>query len=462
MPKDSFHQTPHITYPQSPSLWRTSTPPPHSIQPRITEQPDATSLKHPCMYRKKLDKEKSKAQKKKSEFSLSKYVKSAKLKEKELYPWNEKLKPERIKALIKDITSSDETGQLYAAQALGNLGVAEEDVISALYKTFQECKSLPLQYEAARSLALLGCLEKASVMKLLIRNLKEKSLNRREDVLSALKVSLHAWSMLPKSENCIGAQSSLIRNLQRLVELQEPMDNVAFNAAICLGYLDESNQTAQMTMFWCLTKKDRKKKMEALGMLVCRMRIVDAVILQTVLEQLRCSPVYKHRVDSAKLLAFIGLETIQQESLEEDVFNVLLEKLYEEPFLVVRQSVALTVEDLNMKKRIWDIVEKQLKEENEETRRKAVISLGVLGFRHKNMFFALLEMLDLDTSEEVRIQIIRTFSTLGMNNTHVMKNLKHKAEADGRLGRESVKALKLLDKVPVLRKDWMLQSFCLH
>uniref|UniRef100_A0ACB8EK71 Uncharacterized protein n=2 Tax=Sphaerodactylus townsendi TaxID=933632 RepID=A0ACB8EK71_9SAUR len=93
-------------------------------------------------------------------------------------------------------------------------------------------------------------------------------------------------------------------------------------------------------------------------MLVCRMRIVDAVILQTVLEQLRCSPVYKHRVDSAKLLAFIGLETIQQESLEEDVFNVLLEKLYEEPFLVVRQSVALTVEDLNMKKRIWDIVEK--------------------------------------------------------------------------------------------------------
>nr|XP_056723158.1 protein HEATR9 [Euleptes europaea] len=463
MPRDSFHQTPHITYPRSPSLWRTSSPPPHFIQPRIVEQPDSASLKQTCMYRKKLDKEKSKTQKKKPDFSLSKFVMLAKLKEKEIYEWNEKLKPERIKALIKNLNSSVETEQLYAAQALGHLGVAEEDVVSALYNTFQECKSLPLRYETARSLALLGCLEEASVMKVVIRNLKEVSLNRREDVLSALRVSLHAWSMVPKYEwPSIGAQSSLTRNLQRLVKWQEPMDNVAFDAAICLGYLDDSNPIAQLTMFQCLTQKDRKKKMEALIMLVHQMGIVDAVILQTLLEQLRCSPVCKHRVDSAKLLATIGLETIQHECLEDNIFNVLLEKLYDDPFLVVRQSVAMTVEELKMKKQIWDIVEKQLKEENEEARRKAVISLGVLGFRHKNVFFTLLEMLDLDASEEVRIQVIRTFSTLGMNNTHVRKSLKHRAKTDGAIARECAKALKILDKVTVLKKDLMLQSFCLH
>ncbi|KAL8163278.1 UNVERIFIED_CONTAM: hypothetical protein K2H54_016632 [Gekko kuhli] len=99
-------------------------------------------------------------------------------------------------------------------------------------------------------------------MKVLIRHLKEVSLNRREDVLSALKVSLHALSVLPTYEHCIGAQSSLTRNLQRLVKLQEPMNNVTFNAAICLGYLDKSNPIAQMTMLWCLTQKDWKKKME--------------------------------------------------------------------------------------------------------------------------------------------------------------------------------------------------------
>ncbi|XP_060108084.1 protein HEATR9 [Heteronotia binoei] len=463
IPKDSFHQTPHITYPQSPSLWRTSTPAPRFIQPRIVQQPDSASLSQQCIYRKKLEKEKSKTQKKKSDFYLSKFVRLAKIKQKEFYLWNEKLQPERLKVLIKNLTSSVEPEQLYAAQALGHLGVAEERVVSALYNTFQECESLPLRYEIARSLALLGCLEEASVMKVLIRHLKEVSLNRREDVLSALKVSLRAWSVLPTDErNCIGAQSSLTRNLQRLVKLQEPMNNVSFNAAVCLGYLEESTPIAQMTMLRCLIQNDWKRKMEALVMLIQRMKIVDAVILRTLLEQLRCSPVCKHRVDSAKLLAAIGLETIQRECLEDNVFDVLLEKLSEEPLLVVRQSVAVVVEELKMKKRVWDIVEKQLKEENEEARRKAVISLGVLGFRQKNVFFTLLEMLDLDTSEEVRRQVIRTFSNLGMNNIYVRKSLKHKAQIDGTLARECAKALKLLDKVPALQKDLMLHPFRLH
>ncbi|XP_054832277.1 protein HEATR9 [Eublepharis macularius] len=462
IPKNSFHQTPHITYPRPPSFWRKSTPAHHIIQPRIIEQPDPASLKRQCIYRKKLEKEKSKTLKKKSDFLLLKFVKVAKLKQKEIYPWNEKLKPERLKAVIKNLTSSVESEQLYAAQALGHLGVAEEHIVSALYNTLQECESLPLKYEIARSLALLGCLEETSVMKILIRHLKDVSLNRREDVLSALKVSLHAWSILPKYEHCIGAQSSLTRNLQRLVKLQEPTDNVSFNAAICLGYLDRSSSDAQMIMFRCLTQKDWKKKMEALVMLVHHMNIVDAVIIHTVLEQLRCSPVYKHRADSAKLLTTIGLETIQQAHLEDRVFNVLLEKLYEEPLLVVRQSVALAVEELKMKKRVWDIVEKKLRDENEEARKQAVISLGVLGLRHKNVFFTLLEMLDLDTSEEVRIQVSKTFSTLGMNNIHVRKSLKNKAQTDGTLARECAKALKILDKVPAIQKDLMLQSFWLH
>lgn len=40
------------------------------------------------------------------------------------------------------------------------------------------------------------------------------------------------------------------------------MNNVAFNAAICLGYLEESNPIAQIAMLQCLNQKDRKKKME--------------------------------------------------------------------------------------------------------------------------------------------------------------------------------------------------------
>ncbi|XP_044275970.1 protein HEATR9 [Varanus komodoensis] len=462
MPRDSFHQKPCITYPRSPSEWRTHTPEPHLIQPRIVEQPDAASLEKQCIYRKKLEKEKSKTRKKKSDFLLSKFVQSSPTKQKETYMWEEKLKPERLKILIKYLSSPVELEQLYAAQALGKLGFAEESVLSALRNALQECNSLPLQYEVARSLALLGCLE-TSVMKVLIRHLKVVSLNRREDTLAALKVALQAWSRMPTFEGyCIGARSSLIRNLQRLVDLQQPEDDTSFSAALCLGYLDKSSRIAQVVMFMSLTQNDWQKKDQALVMLVKQMGIMDAVVIRRILDQLQRSPMYEHRVDAAKLLATIGLETIQQEGMEEDVFNMLLMKLSNEPLLVVRQSVVLAVEELRMKKRVWDIVEKQLKDDRDEIRKQAVIALGVLGIRHKGVFFALLEMLELDSSEDVRVQVIRAFSSLGMNNVYVRKSLRNKEQMEGILARESARALKILDKIADAQKALRLQSYRVH
>ncbi|KAM6474012.1 protein HEATR9 [Liasis olivaceus] len=423
IPKDSFHQIPSETYPCSPFKYRTRlySFDPDRIQPTIVEQPDPASLKKQCPYRKKLE-----------------------------------------KVLIESLASPLKLEQLYAAQALGHLGVPEESVISALYNIVQGCDSPPLQYEAARSLALLGCLE-TCVMKVLIRHLKVVSLNRREDTLAALKVALQAWSIAPSFEwYCVGARSSLIRNLQRLVNLQEPLDNITFNAAVCLGYLDKSNPIAQETMLICLAHTDRKKTFQALVMLVKYMGIMNAIIIGKVLDHLEYSPVYKHRADATKLLTTIGLEVIQQEGLEEVVFNVLLGKLSDEPFLIVRQRVALAVEELQMKKRVWEIVEKQLKEEEDVIRKQAVVALGVLGIRHRSVFFTLLEMLELDTNEEVRIQVIRAFSTLGMDNIHVRKSLMNKKQGEGILARESSKALEMLDQNSDIQKELMLQSYTLQ
>nr|XP_016846850.1 PREDICTED: protein HEATR9 isoform X1 [Anolis carolinensis]XP_016846851.1 PREDICTED: protein HEATR9 isoform X1 [Anolis carolinensis] len=459
MPKNSIHQTPHITYPRSPSLWRTYVPEPRFIQPRIVDQPDPETLKKQCMYRKKLEKEKKKAMKKRSDFSLSKFVKVAKIKQKEIGIWEEEMKGERLKGLIKYLASPVELEQIYAAQALGHLGVAEEMVISALYTTFQESNSRTLQYEAARSLALLGCLE-SSVMKVLIKHLKVVTLNRREDILAALKVSLQAWAFTPTFEqHCIGFHNSLTRNLQRLVDLQDPLDDISFDAALCLGYLDKSNLLAQQTMLMSLTQKDWKKKIQALVMLIKRMEIMNAEIIHCVLHHLQHCPVYKQRADSAQLLTTIGLEIIQQEGMEEMVFNVLLTKLSEEPFLVVRQFVALAIEELEMKKQVWEIVEKQLKDEQAQIRKQAVIALGVLGLRKASVFLAMLEMLELDTSMDVRVQVIRAFSTLGMNNAHVRKSLRRKEQTGGILARECTKALKVLDKISVARKESMIKSY---
>ncbi|XP_032094898.1 protein HEATR9 [Thamnophis elegans] len=463
-PKDSFHQVSPETYPCSPFKFRTKVYSfdPALILPTLVEQPDLSSMKKQCPYRKKLEKAKIKSVRKKSQFLLSKFIKSAVLKKKEIYIWDETFKPERIKVLIKSLESPVELEQLYAAQALGQLGTAEESVISALYNIVQECDNTPLQYEAARSLVLLGCLE-TCVMKVLIRHLKVASLNRREDTLTALKVVLQAWSKMPYFEyDCIGARSSLIRNLTRLVNLQEPLDSVTFNAALCLGYLDASNPIAQEAMFMFLTHVEKKKKFQALIMLVKHMGIMNAIVIRKVLDHLECSPVYKHRADATDLLTTIGLEIIQQEGLEEDVFNVLLKKIYNEPFLIVRQKVALAIEELKLKTRVWETAERQLKDENDVIRKQAVITLGVLGIRHPSVFSVLLEMLELDTSEAVRIQVIKAFSTLGIDNVNVRKSLKKKIQGGGILGRESSKALEILDRRSEIQKELMVHSFIIQ
>lgn len=46
------------------------------------------------------------------------------------------------------------------------------------------------------------------------------------------------------------------------MNLEEPLDSITFNAALCLGYLDKSDPIAQETMFMFLTHVERKKRFQ--------------------------------------------------------------------------------------------------------------------------------------------------------------------------------------------------------
>nr|XP_042697198.1 protein HEATR9 [Chrysemys picta bellii] len=464
--KPSCHQTPCEILPLPPSVWRKS-PLKHGFnQPSIVEQPGLASLRQRSAYQIMAERKKSMMAKKKPDFLLSKLLKSihslypVKIKWKDTDPGIKMLQLERIKELTESLASSVEQEQIYAAQALGCLRITDEFVLSALRNTLQVCRSQPVRYEVTRTLVLFGCLD-AAVVKELIGHLKKGSPTQRKDLLAALAVALHLWAAGPESKrSVVGAQSRLIGTLEQLAASQDGTDDSVLLAATCLVYLDASNPAAQAALLRCLTQENMKKKMQvrilpdhqALLMLVKHVNVVSADIIQALIDQLRHSPVYKHRADAANLLSTIGLEPIRREGLEEEVFQLLVEKLHQEPFLVVRQTVAMTAAALQMKGRIWDIVERQLKEKSEVNRRQAVVSLGVLGLRKKQVFFTLLEMLEVDSSLAVRIQVIRTFCTLGMNNTHVLKTLVLKEQTDGALARECVKALKILQKLPGARR----------
>uniref|UniRef100_K7FFI2 Uncharacterized protein n=1 Tax=Pelodiscus sinensis TaxID=13735 RepID=K7FFI2_PELSI len=312
------------------------------------------------------------------------------------------LKMQRIKELTESLASSVEQEQIYAAQALGCLGVTDELVLTALRNAV--CRSLPVRCEVSRTLVLLGCLD-AAVVRELLRQLKKGSPAQREDALAALEVALHRRAMAPESQSVGGSQARLVRALEQLAASQDPTDDSVLSAATCLVFLDASSPTAREVLLKCLAQQDMKKKMHALNILVKHMVVVNADIIQALIDQLRHSPVYKHRADAANLLSSMGLERIQQEGLEKEVFQLLVEKLHREPFLVVRQTVAMASGALQMKEQIWDLVEKQLKEKSEISRKQAAASLGVLGLRNKHMFFSLLETLELDSSPAVRIQV---------------------------------------------------------
>ena len=60
---------------------------------------------------------------------------------------------------------------------------------------------------------------------------------------------------------------------------------------------------------------------------------------------------------------------------------------------------------------------------------------GVLGMKADRIIRQLLEMLDLDSCEYVRLQVIRTFATLGLTSIKIMRALRERERAEGPLAR---------------------------
>nr|XP_033815944.1 protein HEATR9 isoform X3 [Geotrypetes seraphini] len=203
----------------------------------------------------------------------------------------------------------------------------------------------------------------------------------------------------------------------------------------------------ELLMDILIALKTTLQRNQALSTLVLCMRIHDVVTIQAAIDQLSHSKMYKHRMDASYLLTSIGLQQIRQEGMERKVYDLLRKALFNDPVMAVRKAVALAAESLQMKKLIYDAVEKQLEEQNEVTRTQAVMTLNILGVRSQRILRLLLEMLDLDKSKEVRIQIIRLISALRLKDPRIIRKLKLKEQGEGSLAREAAKALKSLQRI---------------
>lgn len=181
--------------------------------------------------------------------------------------------------------------------------------------------------------------------------------------------------------------------------------------------------------------------------LVRQLQVFDRGVIKAVLEQLESSSVWKHRAAAARLLVFIGPHYICDPDHVEGVFSILEYRLWDDSSMEVRKEIANALVCLGMRDWIWQVVEKKLEDDDDDVRAQGAIAVGVLDMKTDKVIRTLLEMLELDSSEFVRLYVIRTFALLGMTNIKIMRSLRERERTDGPLAREAGKALKTLTEI---------------
>lgn len=445
-PLPSAHQITRAVFPQHPSVWRT--PFKHGIDHRrIVLQPEAAH-RHPSSVLLPKD------PRKKLHIKLDQHVQKLEVALPALvcdpvvidHDSNQSMW-QRLQDLSTSlVTSPREQDQKRASQALGSLGFRNDFILEALHQALGASKHIHVRYEVVKSLALLGCMD-AAVINDFLRFLQAGNDEVTLDLLGTLRSVLQKKASCDPSQRAsVDCQSGLTSVLEGLVVPRDHGDEIPVLAATCLAFLDEGNETALRYLTNYLHDEDLDKKMKALPLLVKWTKVHTNVVIRVLLHQLLHSKIYKHRIEACRLLMNIGLQRIQEEGLEEEVFEALKMKLNKEPLMNVKQVVGEAADALGMKPLMWDLAERQLKAENEVLRRQAVNTLSTLGLRNKRILRLLLEMLDLDPSKGVRVEIIRMASALRMKEPSMLRKLQLKVEGEGVLARAAAKALRNIQK----------------
>uniref|UniRef100_A0A8C9QFS7 HEAT repeat containing 9 n=1 Tax=Spermophilus dauricus TaxID=99837 RepID=A0A8C9QFS7_SPEDA len=274
-------------------------------------------------------------------------------------------------------------------------------------------QSLPkVKYEAYRTLAILGCLNK-HVIQAFIKELKGKNEGRRMETLMGLRAALNSWAAVPKDKRIqIGDEETLVDVLQTV--MKNSSHEAALEAALCLGFLRPCSQMAQEFLLECLGQRPKTQQMKALRILVKVMHVHSTAVITAILDQLCSAVILEDRFEAIQMLRIIGLEKIQAHGLEEITFDLLKRKTHNEPFHVRSQLPSPGCPNL------------QLMDPNPAARQEAVISLGVLGIRGSQVFYLLLDMLDMEENQAMKKSLQETLILCASTDPWIQNMLKNK------------------------------------
>nr|KAG5714625.1 hypothetical protein BaRGS_000113 [Batillaria attramentaria] len=340
------------------------------------------------------------------------------------------LRWERVKTIVHRNLNSDRAEErIDAAKQLGLLRCGDTMVFYALKERLHRDSDHRVRYEAAKALILIGCWED-EVMRMVLKYLVLGNTEIRIDLINTLIEGKNVQYV----DKTIPTFIELVKVLSHFCCNPDPEDQIAFESAVLLGRLCVRDANAEARLVKAVEEPtDTHMKAKALEILVKQLVKIDEMIVDQILNLMAKSPVWRYRVVATKLLIALGPKQKFVVEKQDEIYNMLSRCLWDDPSNEVRLSAAKALTALGMFARACESVENRLEAPDENTRAEAVISVGTLGMKNERVIRLLLEMLELDASEYVRLMIIRTFGTLKLTDRRILRTLREREKLDGPL-----------------------------
>lgn len=328
------------------------------------------------------------------------------------------LRYEKIKSLVSvNLKSECYDEKKDAIKHLGLLNVGDNGAIFALTQLLSnESESELIKFEASKSLVLLGVWSE-DVCKYLLKYLTIGNSYVKHGILTTI----------------INGKNSQFTDLTEpalidLIKFLEEMTNdddilLSLDASICIGKLGIKDSTSAIKRLYrvVVENEDWTLKSRALETLVKLFGARNSQTIEFIMNQIGSSPDWIARGAAVKLLSYLGPSVIFKSEHFEAVYRLCSARLSEDPILEVRMSLGVTIKNLMLFDRIHAHMNKNLESLDEDVRAKAVVSLHMLGVKKTKFINTLVDMLELDTSEQVRTMVLKALIHLSPNNPKVIQ-----------------------------------------
>ncbi|XP_031566624.1 uncharacterized protein LOC116301673 [Actinia tenebrosa] len=346
----------------------------------------------------------------------------------------------RLQELIGEegLKSPNSTIAMEAARTIGQLNCRHPDILAALCSAISDSSNeARVCYEASKSLILLG-MWAPEALKVVIKNIKKGN----EQVVAELLYTMTKAKNIPFVDKSTPEFQSMVHILVELVKVN--YHDLSFRAAVSLGRLCIVEPVSKSYLIDNLPHLTTEERAEALFVLIKQMNCKERPVLDTLFDQIKHAHNWKHRLEAADLLIFIGPRDLFNIIAPEKVFSILEPLLWDHANRELRYKIAETINSLGLRHAACSLVLSRLEDPSEDVRAKAVISMATLGMKGGREMKALLDLLELDSSVYVRIQVVRAFNNLKWNDPRILRSLRERERGETTLASEARKAISSL------------------